>query len=740
VLSLKVFDNFDLVISNNLKNYLFKNQSRKMKISILTFLFILFIYPFNLIAQHEYYGVKLDTVKAQKFDMGKMWTFENPPLEYLKQTYNFNPSEDWLDKVQKSALKFGRGCSASFVSEDGLIMTNHHCIRSILRDMSTEDEDLLKNGFYAETLEDEKKIPRLYVNQLMLIEDVTDEIKSAMIEVQSDSEKVAKRNEMIEEIRERYEKQNPDLNYRVISLYYGGKYSLYGYKKYDDIRLVFAPELIVSKLGGDYDNFTYPRYGLDCAYLRAYDDDGNPVKTNYFFNFSEESIYENQPVFVVGNPGSTNRIYTVAQLEYLRDYRYGLQTPMRKDLYKVYVDLVEETNAEDMKLVATSFNVGNGLKVYEETYKSLLNPLFIARKKDFEKNFKQAVQSDPELNKTYGHIWDEIAENRREASTFAKEMFAYTISSYYSAKYFFIARELVSLAEQLKMPNTDRDDNYIDESLDSLIGNIFPVNFDKNLEDKKLLVQVNKLQQNLSSENEIVKTMFGGKNGIEAAKFILSKSQLTNRENVVALAQSGADAILNSDDPFIYFILNTRDRMAELKQKNEKLAESDAINNQLLGEALFEVYGDSIPPDATGTLRISDGVLKGYDYNGTFSPYKTTFYGSLDRYYSFNKKFPFNLPSYWEDLPEEFDLSTPLNFVSTCDIIGGNSGSPVLNTNAEVVGLAFDGNIESHSGRFIYTTEANRTVSVSAEGMIEAIRDLYRAERLASEILNGKID
>ncbi len=711
-----------------------------MKKTITTLMLILTTYLFNLNAQSEYYGINLDTVKAQKFDMGKMWTFENPPLEYFDQTYNFKPSEEWLDKVQKSALKFGRGCSASFISEDGLIMTNHHCIRSILRDLSTEDEDLLKNYFYAETLNDEKKIPKLYVNQLMMIEDVTDEIKSAMIEAQSDSEKVAQRDNKIEEIKDRYEKLNPDLNYRVISLYYGGKYSLYGYKKYDDIRLVFAPELIVSKLGGDYDNFTYPRYGLDCAFLRAYDDDGNPVKTNYYFNFSEEPIYENQPVFVVGNPGSTNRIYTLAQLEYLRDYRYGLQTPMRKDLYKVYVDLVEETNAEDMKLVATSFNVGNGLKVYEETYKSLLNPLFIARKKDFEKNFKLAVQSNPKLNKAYGHIWDEIAENRREASTFAKEMFAYTISSYYSAKYFFIAKELVNLAEQLRLPESERGEDYKDENLDSLIESIFPINFDKELEDKKLLVQANLIQKNLPTENELVKTMFGGKNGIEAAKFILSKSQLTNRENVVALGQSGADAILNSDDPFIYFILNTRDRIAELKQKNEKLAESDAINNQLLGEALFEVYGDAIPPDATGTLRISDGVLKGYDYNGTFSPYKTTFYGSLDRYYSFNKKFPFNLPSYWEDLPEEFDLSAPLNFVSTCDIIGGNSGSPVLNTNAEVVGLAFDGNIESHSGRFIYTTEANRTVSVSAEGMIEAIRDLYRAERLASEILNGKID
>ncbi len=711
-----------------------------MKNLITTFTCLFFANLLNLSAQSEYYGVDLDTVTAQKFDMGKMWTFENPPLDYFEQTYNFKPTEEWLNKVQKSALKFGRGCTASFISEDGLIMTNHHCIRSILRDMSTADEDLLKNYFYAEELKDEKKIPNLYVNQLILIEDVTEEVKTSMNLVETDSEKVAAKEEKIEEIKQRYENQNPELNYLVVSLYYGGKYSLYGYKKYDDIRLVFAPELIVSKLGGDYDNFTYPRYGLDCAFLRAYDKDGNPVETDYYFNFSTNPIYENQPVFVVGNPGSTNRLYTIAQLKYLRDYRYGLQTPMRRDFYNIYVDLVQETNAKDMKLVATSFNVGNGLKVYEETHKALYNPVFIERKKDFEENFKKAVQSDPELNKIYGHIWDEIAANRKEASSFAKEMYAYTISSYYSSKYFFIAKDLVELAEQLKLPESERSEAYNNENIEETIENIFPSNFDRLIEDKKLLVQLNIIKQNLSHENEIVKKMLDGKSSIEAVKYVLSNSKLINKDGVVALANAGADAIFNSDDPFIYFVINTKDRLAELRQRNEKLNESDEINNQLLGEALFEVYGATIPPDATGTLRISDGVLKGYNYNGTYAPYKTTFYGSLDRYYSFDKEFPYNLPDYWEDLPEEFDLFTPLNFVSTCDIIGGNSGSAVINTDAEVVGLAFDGNIESHSGRFIYTTEANRTVSVSAEGMLEAIKYLYNAKHLANEILNGKMN
>jgi hypothetical protein len=693
--------------------------------------YILFVFHFNTVAQSYYYGVDFDTVKAQKFDMGKMWTFENPPLDYFEETYGFKPSEEWLDKVQKSALKFGSGCSASFISEDGLIMTNHHCIRGILRDLSTDKLDLLKYKFYAENQEAELKIPGLYVRQLMLIEDVTNEIQSAMKTVQSDSEKVVERNKKFDEIKTRYSKQNPELNYEIISLYYGGKYSLYGYKRYDDIRLVFAPELIVSKLGGDYDNFTYPRYGFDCAFLRAYEND-KPVKIENYFKWSTESIYENQPVFVVGNPGSTNRLYTVSQLEYIRDFQFGLQTPMRKELYKIYHELVKETNAEDMKLVATLFNVGNGLKVFESTYNALKDPFFMARKKDFEKKFSHDIYCDPDLTIKYGSIWKKIDDNRKEASKYAKELFALKVNSSFSPKYLIIAEELVKLAqnEEIKSINVD-----------SLADKFFPADFNPKIEEQKLLVQINVWKNNLPEV--YIRINQEGYNGItekETAEYFLSRSILKTKEEVIELVKLGSDAIYNSEDPFIQTIILTKERIKQLQEKNKMLEDSDVINNQLLGEALYEVYGDSIPPDATGTLRISDGTIKGYDYNGTKAPYKTTFYGSLDRYYSFDKKFPYNLPDYWQNLPEEFDLSVPFNFASTCDIIGGNSGSPVINIDGEIVGLAFDGNMESHSGRFIYTTEFNRTVSLSAEGMIEAIRDLYKAQRLADEILNGKIE
>ena len=712
-----------------------------MKFKILLFTTISQIIFFTSLSfSQQVYGVNLDTVKAQKFDMGKMWTFEHPPLDYFEMEYNFRPSAEWLEKVRKSALRFGNGCSASFISANGLIMTNHHCVRGILGRLNRDDEDLLRNGFYAESLEEERRVPGLFVDELMVIKDVTNEILDAMNEAKTDSAKINIRNEKIENIIENAEEKNPDLNFRVIPLYEGGKYSLYGYKRFNDIRLVFVPDLFTAKLGGDYDNFTYPRYGLDCAFLRAYDGNGEPAETPYHFSWNEEGVVENQPVFVVGNPGSTDRINTMAQVKYARDIKYPMLTSMYKDLYAIYDEMVQKDSARNTTLIARLYSIGNSLKVYDGTYKALLDPVLMARKMDFENKFKKAVQSNPELNRDYGNIWDEIESSQKELSKYAKKSFAYSLRSRYTPLYFFVAEDLIKLAEQLKLPDDEREESYKEDNLEETINNIYPPNLDTVLQRKFLLVKVNVITRNLSNDNELVKKLFDGKTGQEAVDYMLSNSILTNEDSIINLAKRGRDAVLNSADPFIYFILHTESELDSINQITESLRNKDELNNQKLGEALYEVYGDTIPPDATFSLRIADGVVKGYDYNGTRAPYKTTFYGSLDRYYSFDKKFPFNLPKYWENLPEEFDLSTPLDFVSTNDIVGGNSGSPVINTKAEIVGVAFDGNIESLPSRFIYTTEANRTVSVNALGMMEAIRNLYKATRLSNEILNGGIE
>lgn len=689
------------------------------------------IFFFISAAAQTYYGFNPDTVLAQKFDMGKMWTFENPPVKYFQEEYGFSPSEQWLEKMQKSALKFGGGCTASFISEDGLIMTNHHCVRGILPSVQTDNENILRDGFYASDISKERRVPNLKVEQLLFIKDISDEIHAEMNKGKTDSEKIELREKKIEEIKTKYSQENPELVFKVISLYNGGKYSLYGYKVYDDIRLVFVPELSVAKLGGDYDNFTYPRYGLDCAFLRAYEND-KPVKTNFYFKWNLDGIVEDQPVFVVGNPGSTDRINTIAQIEFERDVRYPMMVKMLKDLYKIYEELVHETNAEDYKLIARLYSIGNALKVYEGTYKGLLDPYLIARKKDFEKQFRNAVTNNSELNTKYGKIWDELVQLRTEARKTTNKMFAYTINGFYSPQYLIIASKLFGLAEDLKSGKITKD------NFDNEAQKIYPLDLNHQLQKKLTLVQLKLWKDNLSPDSEILKHLIGNDDINKAAENILSRSYFTSYEKFNEFVKKPVDDILNSDDPFLYFVRNTKTELQQMIEENKARNQREEILNQMLGEALYAVYGNSIPPDATGTLRIADGIVKGYDYNGTRAPIKTTFYGALDRYYSFDKKFPFNLPSYWENLPKEFDLSTPLNFISTNDIVGGNSGSAVLNINAEVVGLAFDGNIESLPSNFIFTTEANRTVSVSALGMIEAIRDLYKADALSKEIISGK--
>ncbi|MGE5682680.1 MAG: S46 family peptidase, partial [Bacillota bacterium] len=670
-------------------------------------------------------GVNLDTVKAQRFDTGKMWTFDNPPVEYFKETYRFNPTPEWFDKARKSALRFASYCSASFVSEDGLVMTNHHCGRESVTEVNKEGEDLHKTGFWAPTLADERPVPGLFVDQLVLIKDVTKEVQDAINSGKTDAEKVSNKNEKIREIEGRYKKET-GLKTSVVTLYNGGEYSLYGYKTYNDVRLVFAPENQAGFFGGDYDNFTYPRYNLDCTFFRVYDENGKPLKTNDYYKWSQKGAAEGEAIFVVGNPGRTNRLNTVAQLEYSRDVTYPATLNMLNGLVDVYSQIIKEHPEKESKYADDLFSMSNSQKVYQGLIKGLNDPVLMARKKDFEKKFRAAVDAKPELKSKYGFIWDAIEQSRNEVRKYSKELTAFGISPRMAPAYLGVAREIVSRAKV----------GVID---DSARAKLFPKSFDKDFSDKMMKVFADNVVNALGKDDELVKKVFGGKAGSEAVQYALSHSSITTKEGAEAFAKKDPKEILSSDDPFIYYVVHTSDRLNEIRSKIKDLQTKEDVNVQLLGQALFDVFGTSIPPDATFTLRIADGVVAGYDYNGTKAPAKVTYYGMYDRYYSFNKQSPWDLPERWKNPPAEFNLETPMCFVSTNDIIGGNSGSPVVNKNLEIVGLAFDGNIESLPGQFIFTTEQNRCLSVDSEGMVEAIQDLYKANRLSEELRLGRI-
>lgn len=670
------------------------------------------------------FSQNLDTIKAGKFDNGKMWTFDYPPADYLYETYGFRPTQQWLDNVRMAALRFSTYCSASFISSDGLVMTNHHCGRESVTSVEKKDEDLHKYGFIAKKLEDERKVEGLFVDQLVKIVDVTKEIHDAINSGQTNDEKIKNKEKKIKEI----EAQNtqPGFKAQVVTLYSGGLYSLYIYKRYNDVRLVFAPEDQAGFFGGDPDNFTYPRYNLDCTFFRVYDETGKPLKTEHYYKWSPKGASMDEPIFVVGNPGRTSRLNTVAQLDYKRNVAYPDISKFLDFMVNFYQDIIAKDPSKAKELNDRLFSYSNSQKVYRGILKGLNSGIIMAKKRDFEKKFREAVESKPELKEKYSSVWGNIEKVNLEVAKYYNEYYSYRVDANLQPSYLVIADKIIAMFKANKTPT--------EEEVKALFEHA-----DKLYDDKSLEFLIEQYIAKLGKDNANIKALTGGNSGIDAVNYILNNSALVSYEKTMELVKKGADAFLTSGDPVITYVANTRDRFNEVKKIIEEQKAIEKVNIELLGQAIYDVFGVSIPPDATFTLRISDGVIKSYPYNGTIAPPRTTFYGIYDRYYSFGKEYPFNLPDRWINPPKEFNLSAPFNFISTNDIIGGNSGSPMINKNAEIVGLAFDGNMESLTDEFIYLDDVPHTVSVDSEGLVEVIKNLYKIDRLAFELRNGKM-
>lgn len=711
-----------------------KNHLRSLLIVISTFIFLTGCSSSKEFQYQKQPGY--ENVKAGKFDNGKMWTFDFPPIQYFSSEYNFTPTKEWLDNARLAALRLP-GCSASFVSEDGLVMTNHHCVRSALDRVNQEGENLPENGFFARTLEEERKVPGLWIDQLVLIEDVTDQVKAAFESGKTDEEKVQNRQAKIRELQKEYSNKT-GLVCNVVTFFNGGKYSIYGYKRYTDVRLVFAPETQVAYYGGDYDNFTYPRYDVDFAFYRVYEN-GKPLKTKNYFKWNKDGAKEGEVIFVIGNPGRTSRLYTVAQLEFLRDYSYPYTLDLLTSLTNIYSDYLKANPDKKLKYQSMLFGFSNSLKAYTGYHGGLKDPYLMSKKIDFEQNFRKSINSDPTLKTKYGKLWTEIAQIQKEKAKYFYKVNALNFRGRGGKSFYFqMADELVEFANQMKLPEDKRAPRYKSNVLDSTKASFFPKEIEFEIQNAMLGYQLKELVNAFKNDLKPLNELLAGKDPEVAAEELVANTILTN-ENAVKELLNDPDKIKNSNDPFIKFVLSTKDLANKLSNQYQELQAKEQAKVQLLGNALYDVYGTSIPPDATFTLRISDGVVKGYEYNGTIAPPMTTFYGMYDRYYSFKGYVDWDLPERWKNPPTEFDLSTPINFVSTADIIGGNSGSPLVNKDLEVVGLAFDGNIESLPGNFIFDDTKNRTVAVHTAGITEALEDIYKATRLVNELLNGKI-
>ncbi len=671
----------------------------------------------------------LENVKAGQFDTGKMWTFDFPPVDYFKKTYGFTPDKAWFDKARMAALRLP-GCTASFISEDGLVMSNHHCARGALAAVAKEGEKFVTEGFYAKTLEEERKSPVTYVDQLITIEDVTAEVQAAFDNGTTDSAKTAMRAAKMTDIMRRYavkfkETTSDSMIFNVYSFYNGGRYSLYGFKRYTDVRLVFAPEEEIAFYGGDPDNFTYPRYDYDLSLFRVYEN-GKPIKTPNFFPFSKNGAVENEPVFVVGNPGRTGRLSTVSQLETGRDYTYPYNIAAFGSRLKALNEYVEKNPDKRYENINTIFGIANTLKSITGVLSGLKDPVLMAKKVDFEKNFRSSVINNTQFKAKYGDPWGDIAMYEKQIQTLQGEALPLNIRNWSST--LALAAGLVDYA------NGQMDFRGRPAGKPS-----FPKNYAAEVEKSTLIDQLTYMKKSLGDRNEAFNKLMAGRTPEQAATALMSNAVTGSKEKLEAIAGAKQDEILKSTDPTVEFAKFANARIAELQAQIRTLSAKQQPLLQSLGKAMYDVYGTSIPPDATFSLRIADGIVKGYEYNGTIAPIFTTFYGMYDRYYSFGMKDPWKLPERWANPPADFKMSTPMDFVSTNDIIGGNSGSPVVNKDLQVVGLVFDGNIESLPGNFIFDDTKNRTVSVHSSGLIEGMEKIYRMDRIAKEMRFGKI-
>lgn len=659
--------------------------------------------------------------EAGPHDFGRMWTFENPPKEWFREAYKYDLDQQWFDEGREAALRFATWCSASFVSPNGLVMTNHHCSQSVVSELQKEGENFDRQGFYAATLSDERRNPDLFVDQLIKTADITSKVQS-MIAGATDDDKAGKTQAAFEAIQKEY-KEMPDwkdLRLQVVTYYSGGKYSLYGYKRYDDVRLVFIPEIELGFFGGDPDNFTYPRYNLDCTFWRVYED-GKPLNTTgNYFKFNTDGVHDGTPVFVIGNPGSTERYRTVAQLEFDRDYRY----PSDIEFYTNRMHKLEKkyAAAPDDDTKNTIFSLSNSLKAIKGALDGLNNPDLFSRKVQMEEKIRANAKG-----KTY---WDDMQKYYVTLSKYGPEL-RFLAPTPLSGKILPLMYAIHDYSELASQNPTNPELEGIEKKMTELSA---AANDPEEIENLTMILS--ELQKFAKADDAYITTILKGRTPAVAAKEIITKSVFANEKDLSKLLDKDTKKFLKKKDQLI----ETSEILGALYDKAvNEFQTTGPIRKQIeqnVANEVFKVYGTSLPPDATFTLRISDGVVKSYNYNGTIAPIKTTFYGLYDRHYSNDGKFPFNLPSRWLNPSPEL-LKTPYNFICTADIIGGNSGSPVINVNREVVGLVFDGNIESLPGKFIFDEENNRTVAVHAGGIVAALRYIYNADRLVNE-LTGK--
>ncbi|MDE1145369.1 MAG: S46 family peptidase [Azospirillaceae bacterium] len=687
--------------------------------------------PLSVLVAAAFAGLLLAPLQAGA-DEG-MWTFNNFPSAKVKQAYGFSPDPKWLEHVQLGSVRLARGCSAAFVSPNGLIQTNHHCARSCIAQLSTAEQNHIKDGFYATELKDEPKCPDIEANQLVQITDVTQRVQTAVAGKEGDDFSAA-----LKEVQSTIQKEctggADDIRCDVVELYHGGVYNLYKYHRYQDVRLVFAPEEDIAFFGGDPDNFEFPRYDLDVSYVRVYDKDGKPLNTKAnYLPYAAKDAGEGDLVFTSGNPGRTERLDTVAELEYDRDHglpdRLLYLTELRGILLQFTAQGEENARTARTKL----FGIENSYKALYGQFQTLVDPALINAKRKDEAELKAAIDGDAALKQQYGDPWAAIAKSVNHYAIVATRYEVLEGGRGFQSDLFSFARSLVRAASERTLPDGKRLREYTDANFpfvrQRLLSNspVYP-----ELERAMMRAGLVYMQRQLGPDDPLVKKVFGNRSADQIADDLVRNSTLGDPAERKRLLDGGEAAIAASNDPMVKFAkLVDADSLAARRDVEANVSAVQQKNAGYIAQAMFKIHGTSIYPDATFSPRLSYGTVKGYEQNGQHVAPFTTMGGTFDRA---TGAFPFALPESWLKAKDAINPSQKYDAVSTNDIIGGNSGSPVINKDAEVVGLIFDGNIQSLGGDFGYDGTVNRAVWVSVGALKEALTKVYHANRLAKEL------
>jgi hypothetical protein len=661
-----------------------------------------------------------------------MWLYNEPPKDKIKAKYGFELTQEWLDHVRLSSVRFNNGGSGSFVSADGLTFTNHHVGAGCVQQISTEGHDYIKTGFYAKTQADEVKCPALELNQLVGIEDVTDKINAGVKAGMSAAEIGKAQRSAMSQV-EKDCTGATGLRCDVVTFYSGQVYNLYKYKKYTDVRLVFAPEFDIAFFGGDPDNFEYPRYDLDITFFRVYEND-KPAHLDNYLKWSPTGVSNNDLIFVSGHPGSTSRLLTMPQLEFLRDVQYPSVLKFLNQRIALLQDFSKQSEENARIAQEDIFGLQNSQKAITGYNAGLLDKSIMQSKAADETKLKASFKAD--AKNAGSDPWDEIAQAMKLQQSIYNNM-TYLERQRGFPRLAQIARVLVRAGVEKAKPNDQRMREFRDSALPSLEQQLFssePVY--KNLETLELTASLGEMQDVLGKENSDVQKLLQGKTPGDAAKDLIGNTKLEDVAVRKQLYEGGEAAVEASTDPLIVAMRgidqDARDARKEFEDKVDSIVRRDGTE---IAKARFAQSGFSQPPDATFTLRLSYGVVKGYQDSGKAIPFDTNMGGAFEHAAAHDGKPPYALPESWNKSKSKIDLKTPLNFVSTADIIGGNSGSPTVNKKGEVVGIIFDGNIQSLSWNFAFNEVQARAVSVDSRGIQEALRKIYGATALADELM-----